>query len=316
MNNPPDNEIIGYEKERSRLESSIEGKIKFILIEGALGTGKTTLIRESMGKHDSVRIIVGDRTHFTEAVEEKLENNAIKRIYRKILGVPINPSSFLEKFGRPLVLYFDENRAVEEIALDLKNVVTDNPNLQAVFALTPEQKVRLFTQYPEFANRFNATAHIVLRGLNGEDALKFVEANATMPFDQQAKEFVLEKSFPQELLDEIRSLELIARENNLDKVTGDLVIDYKSTTQIMRAPESQPVAERPDERPLVPQMLDLITQSATKGGVEPIEIARLLNRDPNTIRVRLAELKKRKLITKIGKKILPFHALNQEGLGP
>lgn len=314
--------VIGYERERARLQASIEEGIKFILIEGALGAGKTTLIRESMEKNPGLRVIVGDRQHLIDAIEDKYSNGLPQVLYRRVTGTRTNPISFLEKFRGKLILYFDENRGVEETALDIKNAVTDNPNLQAVYALTPEQKVKLFTAYPEFANRFNATAHLSLTGLSREDAIAFLKANATLPFDEQAIEFVVEKKYPQELLDEIKSLEVLAKENNAGKVTGELLKEYKPTVQILatrpafRTTSQEYASSQEYLPPLGRDVLAIVNQRAPTGGVEPIEIARELGKDSGSIRVSLVKLKKANLITKIGKKIVPYHAMNQSGLGP
>ncbi len=47
--------IVGYGEQRKRLDIALQSGMKFVLIEGELGSGKTTIMREAMLKHEGLR---------------------------------------------------------------------------------------------------------------------------------------------------------------------------------------------------------------------------------------------------------------------
>ncbi len=115
----PQNKIIGYHEQRKRLDSCLTSKVKFIVIEGELDLGKTTIMREAMAKYPGVRVVGGSKNALAEEVFSDLAANGIlPRLQFLFAGAGMyarfNVIKFLESYSRPLVLYFDENREFKE----------------------------------------------------------------------------------------------------------------------------------------------------------------------------------------------------------
>ncbi len=309
-------QVIGYQDQRDRLHAALETKVKFSLIEGVWGSGKTKLLLETKEKYPGIRIVDGSTLSLINAIEKDLAKPGfIQNLMSRVTNKRLDPIAFLEKYDKPLVLYFDENRLIEQTILQIKNVVTDNDNLQAVFALTPEQKIQMFTAYPEMANRFNAAAHIILEGLTVPERMQFVDAYASMPFTEGAKNYVAEKKNPQQMIDRIEQLEVDAKINKLSTVDESLISGYKEPVTI-RTTATTEVSQTADLSPMARNILDVVNQSATSGGITSKEIAEKLGKSPESIHVRMVELRKKKLVTSIGRKVVPFQAENQAGIGP
>lgn len=308
---------IGYSDQRQRLDAALQTGVKFSLIEGIWGSGKTKILREAMEKHPGIRIVEGSTLALTNVIDEELvKSGVLNDLYRRFLNKKTDPFAFLEKYDKPIVLYFDENRLVAQTILQIKNLVTDNPNLKAVFALTPEQKLHLFTEYPEVARRFNPAGHIMLDGLKPEERLQFFEEYSTMPFSEEAKMYVVEKKYPQEIIDRIEQLEVSAKVNKMDRVESTLIQENAYTEPVRVLSKS--LTETTDDhlQPMERQILNIVKEHALSGGITPKEIAEKLGKESGTIRVRLVELRKKKLITSVGHKIILFQAENQIGIGP
>lgn len=309
-------EIVGYKEERQRLHTALETKVKFNLIEGVWGSGKTKMMLEAKEKFPGVRIVDGSTHSLILSIEKEISKPSFfDDVYRRVLNKRMDPFAFLEKYDKPLVLYFDENRLMEQTVLQIKNLVTDNPNLQAVYALTPDQKIQLFTNYPEVAKRFNSAAHIVLDGLNQEERLQFIDEYASMPFTEGAKLFVAEKKYPQELIDRIEQLEVDAKMRKMERIDETLIPTVRDPIAIIARSEYTS-REETGLSPMARNILDVVNQSATSGGIAPKDIAEKLGKSPDSIHVRLVELRKKRLVAKVGNKVVPFQAENQAGIGP
>ena len=319
----PTNKIIGYHEQRKRLDSCLTSKVKFIIIEGELGSGKTTVMREAMAKYAGVRVVGGSKEALAEEVFSGLAANGIlPKLQFLFAGASMyakfNVFKFLESYKKPLVLYFDENREFKEIVLDVKNVVADNDNLQTVLALTPSQREVLYGEYPEFVKRIGSANRIVLTGLSKEEKKEFVGQYATMEFADRAFEVVQRADYPLEILDMIRSMEASARNRGLSAVTAAVAEEYirpeVPTKSVGKETSTGSIVENKFAlSPLAQKILEEVTKHP---GIEPSAVAEKVGASVQGVYNQVSkELKPRSLVVKQGRKLYPFRDPNPKDLG-
>lgn len=268
-------------------------------------------MREAMARQQNgIRIIAADLAHLRTEIQQYLappSNSFWDRLYARILPTKqeFNPFTFLYRYEKPLTLYFDENTFIEEIALDVKNVVSDNANLKAVFAFTPTQREAIFAKRPEFAYRVGMAQQIVLSGLSLEEKKTFVAAHARMPLAPPVLEYVLRKTFfPQQIIDTLVGFELQAQAKGAAMVDETCIADYAEPTSLFAPSVLTERAKR---------MLALIREHPE--GIRQVDIAAKLGYHVQTIYGAKRELAKQNLIAQKGQRLFVVVQKPSEGEG-
>ena len=305
--------IIGYEAERKRLQVALDAGAKFILVEGALGTGKTTIVKEALAKRRNVRVIGAGKT----ALEQALEYDLVKRgflsaLINRLKGLDkVSAEMVLRRYnGQPLVLFLDDAKDFDETALVIKNVVTENPKLQAIITLTPEQKSNFFLKNNEVAYRFSNEAVVTLKGIEPPLRRAFIDEykNPKIEYAPQAYEYIeTAASAPQEIIDVIKNLEILAGEAGNEKVDAQTIARIRGGQKIARVTQKK--------NPLQPQEEQIIALLENHlDGLKPNQIGSMLELSTNTLYARLYSLKQKKLVHKQSGKYYLLRA-GERGLG-
>jgi ribosomal protein L9 len=117
------------------------------------------------------------------------------------------------------------------------------------------------------------------------------------------------------MIDRIEQMEVDAKINKLSTVDDSLISGYKEPISI-RAAATTETKTVSDLSPMARNILDVVNENSAIGGITSKDIAEKLGKSPESIHVRMVELRKKKLVTSIGRKVVAFQAENQVGIGP
>ncbi len=311
--------IIGYQEQRKKLSECIAKETNFIILEGEIGSGKTTLIEEAKEKFGGIYVDVGTVQNIRQQISNKM--GIIERVFTR-------PDAFewLSRDNR-LVLYLDENKFLEPQALlHIKQATSKNSRLTTVIALTPRQILQTLDDYTELERRIHLNNRIMLPGLSVEQLKNMIQSyQSPIVFEQTVIESIVQESkLPQSVKKLCEDLYDYASDQGLDKITTESYYAFSNRSkkeektrvnEIIQNQQSQDAPNSDDfaslkASPLESKILSLINE---KPGLKRGEIAEKMEAvNPNSVGNSLLSLNKKYMIQKRSGRYFPYGIVKAE----
>jgi len=304
----PDN-VIGYQEQRGKLADAISKEANFIILEGEIGAGKTTLIEEAMKQYPGIYVDVGTVQNIRQQINRRMN------LYEKIISKP-EPFEWLSKDARQ-ILYLDENKFLEpEALLHIKQATSKNSRLTTVIALTPRQVRNVLDDYTELERRIHLGNRIHLPGLPSSQLRELItSAKSDIPMEEAVVERVLQQSnLPQAVKILCEKLYDYARDKHQTSISNEVFQNVLQEAKqdekeafiepAMVSPVVSPTPSGLETTPLEEKVLEIIQANP---GLKRGEVAvKLGSANPNSVGNALTSLSKKYLIQKRSARYFPY----------
>jgi len=228
--------IVGYDAERVKLADNIQSGNSIVTVEGEIGCGKTTVMRESFAKLGGIYVPVTTLSNIKAQISTQMP------ILDKIKKA--DPLDWICRDGRRVILYLDEIRLIEdETILRLKQAIPLNSGLTIVIAVTDSQLLELMDRFPELRARLFPENRVQLYGLKRLEVAEFIRSRSDIPFEPGVIDWVCgQANKPLRILQICSNLYDMAMRNKAKTVGMSLTGGAKTDTEVAPALTAQEAA--------------------------------------------------------------------------